>query len=989
MSSGGPVGGFLSFGSDAIAPAAFGQPVAWGAYPHKPLPAAPGITLEFLIKPNPGFLRGSSAFLFLDGELPSGLTFHISVASMTFAVGTTGPARTNTLQMSLGGVGPLAADYLWSGPGQHGGWHHIAAKMDAASGKMAVWIDGQSTPEMRQVVNASTSIVVMNKLLVDAENIVRLGACLDEIAVFPEALPDSLIFQHFQDTLVHHRPYSNADPGAAAAPAPPLYPNASSSAFYNREEYLPGTVLPSPQGNNNTRVASDADDVSCVAQLHAAPAPRFNITSVEKYRTPYNFNWADPHFMAGANDPVFSQNNTNMTVALQQILVRKWRYAPMLWSLPMPIPGYEPKPWIPKPWVPGAPCHGPACDCMKWRPCNHGAEMIALANAHPEWPFNVIAPFGHIFKLNQSHPDGCYLQSASGHFINVDGTPVKMNGTVAIGRRSLRPMTAAMAQEVGCPDSLWEWEGEQLRDLGFAQLSKYLSRPLSIVNLDGEVFASLDVPAEDYNYSHDPRVLRDFKLSGLPNWLTYWSAWRARLTKRATDPYMTDPQLRNGILKDAYLTMYQVQGTDRYFGNWSQIKTIGSPMPSGLDRSPKSYYSTTGMYMEGPGNWWKCSGGDHGLCWVDMSRQSELREGDSRLFSPFVAAGWRGKAEENVRPPQWLGLLKLLAAWGAEWFYTGFFNTVVDSHGEYPPASQWCWQGMMPALAQAVFTQAGEFLYQGELVLADANTTYAVPTDARNAARTAYRGSPLLWAGQPNILAIVRRFESSFLITLATQRNSNAKLNLPNTIAAASIRIPGLSNSSARAIQLDAALQGSVYVYHPGGDSNDAPVLYQLDAWHEASHPVYWKRQANVALALLEAELFSGHLAAAAVLRTMRSGASVSVSDFRGAQTCVDLATAAEIETVVAYQLDAEHSGLARPGGQIAVRALATRGGSVQVNGAGMHPETQAERQVGGRSVEEGRWVWLTSGVVNLAISERILVLSGSACVDRLELTVT
>ena len=102
------------------------------------------------------------------------------------------------------------------------------------------------------------------------------------------------------------------------------------------------------------------------------------------------------------------------------------------------------------------------------------------------------------------------------------------------------------------------------------------------------------------------------------------------------------------------------------------------------------------------------------MCWVDMSRQSELAEGDL-LFSPFVAAGWSGKAgalsramssslygglrstlivlvkltrvvehllsaEMNTRPPQWLGLLKLLAAWGAEWFYAGFFNVHFDSH---------------------------------------------------------------------------------------------------------------------------------------------------------------------------------------------------------------------------------------------------------------------------------------------------------------------
>ena len=43
----------------------------------------------------------------------------------------------------------------------------------------------------------------------------------------------------------------------------------------------------------------------------------------------------------------------------------------------------------------------------------------------------VIVPFGAIFQRNQSHPDGCYLQNAAGQLIDVDGTPVKMNGLAA------------------------------------------------------------------------------------------------------------------------------------------------------------------------------------------------------------------------------------------------------------------------------------------------------------------------------------------------------------------------------------------------------------------------------------------------------------------------------------------------------------------------------------------------------------------------------
>ena len=38
-----------------------------------------------------------------------------------------------------------------------------------------------------------------------------------------------------------------------------------------------------------------------------------------------------------------------------------------------------------------------------------------------------------------------------------------------------------------------------------------------------------------------------------------------------------------------------------------------------------------------------------------------------------------------MRPAQWLGLVKIMAVWGAEWFYAGFFNVKFDSHGAVHP----------------------------------------------------------------------------------------------------------------------------------------------------------------------------------------------------------------------------------------------------------------------------------------------------------------
>jgi hypothetical protein len=196
--------------------------------------------------------------------------------------------------------------------------------------------------------------------------------------------------------------------------------------------------------------------------------------------------------------------------------------------------------------------------------CACAAVTFALANAHPELPLNTICPFGRIFR-NQSKPDGCYLQNAHGQFIDVTGALVPPGG-----KKSIRPMSPKLARKEGCPDSIWAAEGEAIRDFGFTPLAQHLTRPLNIVNLDGEVFVDVDKPAENYKFTHDPKVVADFASSGLPNWLTFWSTWRVRLTKAATDPYMTDPTLRAGVLKGTYLTMYQVGPVVLLSARWSQ-----------------------------------------------------------------------------------------------------------------------------------------------------------------------------------------------------------------------------------------------------------------------------------------------------------------------------------------------------------------------------------------------------------------------------------
>jgi len=629
------------------------------------------------------------------------------------------------------------------------------------------------------------------------------------------------LYQHYLDAIHLKRPYSEI-PGVKW-PNNVTYPNATNASYYNQVEYAPGSELPTPPGKgNNTKGVM----VDCKDQLLFASDPRFNSSAIEKHGTGYNFNWMDPSYMAGQGQPAERKVLANFTIAIMEVLAQKWRYGTMVIGRPSKTS------------------------------IVYNAS-IALANAHPDRPLHMIInrrEDRNSSLFNQSLPQGCYMQNAKGDFITVMGEPV----VPPKGKKCLRPMSPSLAEKVGCPDSVFNRDGEYHRDRIFRPLIGMLTRPVDIINADGEIFISLATPGEYYNFSRDPVVYADFTASGAVNWETFWSEWRTRLTCGWRDVFMQDSLLlKAGVVgANSSFSMYQVQGSNDYFGNWSVTREIGTP-DQRASRTGR-YLSTEDVYLQHPGEWWLGGGPDHGIQWTQMTRRSEIEAGDD-IFTPFVASGWSGKAERNLRPAQWLGLLKIMAAWGAEWFYAGFFSLAAP----FPPSQNWCWQAMMPSYAQALMTQYADFFYRGQLVRNDPNTTFAMSDGG-------VTGSPLLWAGTPNILCIARRLEApsgsiAYLITATIQRLANAKGSADTMKARLSI--PGLRSPTGdryAPILFTARSQGTVGVYR--NDSLTKRLVFtQLDTWHLASHPLTWPGSSPSSLgagreesALYEAELFEG-----------------------------------------------------------------------------------------------------------------------------------
>src|SRR6185295_18320158 len=77
--------------------------------------------------------------------------------------------------------------------------------------------------------------------------------------------------------------------------------------------------------------------------------------------------------------------------------------------------------------------------------------------------------------------------------------------------------------------------------------------------------------------------------------------------------------------------------------------------------------------------------------------------------------------------------------------------------------------------------------------------------------------------------------------------------------------------------------QGSTYIYDNSNAS--APIFYQLDGWHESSHPYYWSKDFNI-----ESELYDNASAAVKIKTDRATGAAAK--DFRNSTSYTSLGNA-------------------------------------------------------------------------------------------------
>jgi hypothetical protein len=270
--------------------------------------------------------------------------------------------------------------------------------------------------------------------------------------------------------------------------------------------------------------------------------------------------------------------------------------------------------------------------------------------------------------------------------------------------------------------------------------------------------------------------------------------------------------LQNIPWKDVSFTFYNVSAYNSAY--WPQYsERIGTnSLFKGTPRSTPAFYPAR------PDNWRLASGPLNGYGTVAEGRKKEIALG-VKHFAPFISAGW-GLEEKNIRPAQWLGLLKSMVMLGADFFHVGYFNVTGKTgwpNGKGPNDPRgYIYQAAMPAYAQAIASQVWDFLDKGVLLEDPLSKEQRMPFAFE--------------ASASNHLVLVRKLDKKYLIYGTVQPSSNYKGNTALE-ATTSITLEG------KKISFNIRRQGSMYVLDL---SEIRPVFYQLDGWHQYEHPYYW-----------------------------------------------------------------------------------------------------------------------------------------------------
>lgn len=650
-------------------------------------------------------------------------------------------------------------------------WHHLVFTANGKTGTKEIWVDGELMDGFSKQIPKAVFKFGDNSGFRDTDQI-------DELAFYNTIPSAALIKQHYNEMLNGKN-----------------YTFQVSNASSNKN--VKSNTIIQPEGKGAQSLSAQIDvkefapgypdyDVDLYDQLQNFPDPRIN-TKVSLER---NMSWMDIAYLHRELPQVggggFGKTNPQRAIEISAEMAKRWNY-----YLDIPV------------------LYNTAAG-LKNQYSNQNSlygALINFANKNPQYPVALIlyqlqgrpihAGFDRFtpYITAQDLEAKYYLKDAKG------------NPIISNKKKYLSPLTSI---ELAANDG-------KTAKFYLNELCRYLKIPPALINENGEYFGHF---ISEALWKKDPVVYADFKRSGLNE--AQYSGWFQ---------YRLDSAFKANVMsgldgRKTRMSFYNLSALNSgFWPDYEQRRKL-TLWDAG------KYLPTPDFYPRIPSNWRLSMGAFNGYATLAEGRRKEILLGD-KFFSPFVSAGW-DEEEANVRPAQWLSLLKSMVMFGSDFFYVGYFN-ITNVAGKWPNGKGprdprgYAYQVAMPTYAQAIRTWVPEFF--------DPKSELLNPRSLDETTNQ-FRFKGLV----ENELIMVRKSGNKYLILGSIQPNSNVPGNVPDA-KRTEIILEG------KKISFEIRRQGSMYVLDL---SQKNPVFYQIDGWHQYEHPYYWDKKF-----VLEGELYS------------------------------------------------------------------------------------------------------------------------------------
>ncbi len=711
------------------------------------------------------------------------------------------------------------------------GWHHFAFVYNASTGFKALYIDGVLPAGFSKNVAGGTITGSSWQIQLGTNQSYQSGQFnFDEVAVYNQAISASQAYSDYRNTVGgQHYTFSTLTP-----PAPP-----SVTAPLDSMEFPIGYTIGQTTNYNSVTGA--------LTQLKNYMRPRYPLGHI----APPNFNWMAIDYMSGYYQPSVTNRMMCDTAAEMGIeLSQNWNYYFLV---------------------------NPNTNSTNYSDTNTiEGRLVAVSNRNRQYKTSALSfwvqqnPSRYGYTANgeymtwQNCPANNFIRNGSGNFIDPNGA------TSTTRYRS----PASPLDSIKLDASVYR--------RNFSALAAVMTDTLNMINDNDEILTLFDsVPLRQ-----DPAIVSAMGLAGFGNMRQYAAYGYQNMFKVLKDSVRSKiPAFAN-----VGFSIYQVDGWDGSISpipywrwNFSQYRKCNEDPTFGN-------CATFDFYPRYVWNWRFHSGAWRGLQpWIE-SKNVETVAG-AKYGTPFVGAGWDVNEENNMRPAQWLGLLKVLAMQGARSFYAGYFNEASSYNPPNPPPANpkgYIWQVALPSYAQAATEWLMDNGYNDTLLNGDVPNNYQFPTCY------GYR----YYSGSEEILTAIRKKKSGEQYAIAT-----SYINSTSQQGGTPLTDTAIFVLNGKSISVETRRQGSVY----GLDlAKDTAVIIQYDDWQPYYHPQRWGNDIY-----MQAEHYGKYVSKAKDVRTIPYQPSAgSTFNFIGTTTYLTyIDSASYSRDTLTYQLNLPASG--------------------------------------------------------------------------------